>query len=379
MPHQKNSRHSNTQTLLANLPDELLDEICSYLPCSTCYHVSLVSRRLNQIIEPHLYHATWGDSVDIKGLNILTQTVKTRPELGAHILRFYLSRENRDFHRQEELITALPNLHELELDPPANDLQVQFLFNLRILKIDFRLAFFYHGRHMVEPWEIIARHFWMPSLRELHVARPSRPSRGSDIRDGFWVNEPYTSVSSEGELPSMPSTHKRTSPITTFCLKSCDDEHPGNLPRFLLAVKELHRFTYGVHRAWCTEDIRFPGISPTLLKTLLEPHASTLMELVIYGEDASEFVQLLFGTLRHFNHLKRLAIPESFITSEDIDTIHEMLPFQLESLQLQYPMGTTRGLDVKRAKRFARVRNLVIYKPNCLSRLRQVIWWYQHA
>ena len=113
------------------------------------------------------------------------------------------------------------------------------------------------------------------------------------------------------------------SPINTLVLTNCDDQDLGALPDILSSVKELQRFTFGIYWPWETTHGRAPGIDPDGLRASLEPHACTLVELVLFGDDAVEFLESsTFGTLKHYKNLKRLAIPEYLHASGNAPTLH---------------------------------------------------------
>ena len=179
--------------------------------------------------------------------------------------------------------------------------------------------------------------------------------------------------------------HCRTSPVTTLRLTECADDDlgilPDVLPDILLSIKQLQYFTYGITKYWEDYSIGGPRIKPASIGMALEPHTSTLVELIIYHEEGAKFLPTpSFGTLIHYSNLKRLAIPEPFLTFESSLTIHDKLPSSLEALQLQYPMGCCRqGLDGQRQSRHTRMRGLMDNKSSCLPRLKRVIWCFQQG
>ena len=366
-----------------NLPNEVLSEILGCLPSPSCYSITLVSRYLRQNAEPHLYRSVVGDAMAVKGFNALTDTVKTRPALGAHVRSLRLGANISGSKRLDELFLALPNLHELYIVRPMNNLQVQRLSNLHTLVLDYDMGPFDYNRQdiplelRVKPLEIIARHFWMPSLRHLQVSGIDFGEEGGD--SAFVDSGVGNDGLSQGVLSSLRTPIKK-SPITTLCLMDCDDRSLGGLPNILASVKRLERFTFGIYCPWPASAPGTPGISPATLKLSLDPHAETLTELIIVGNDAAHFLQItLFGTLTHFKNLKRLAIPEPFIAAENVSIMHQMLPSSLEDLQLQYPMGFSHELDGRRGERYDKIRDLATSTPVHLAQLKRVIWWYQQA
>ena len=155
---------------LTELPNEILSSICSYLPKSTCYHVALVSRRLKEVVEPQLYHTISQEHLNVDSLNTLLSTLKARPTLCAHVSNLRMGTgslipEYRNSERQEELLTLVPGLRELELIPPMNNLQVQDSIHLRALKLDYTAAYICYCKQnipqqsQIDPLEIMAKPF----------------------------------------------------------------------------------------------------------------------------------------------------------------------------------------------------------------------------
>ena len=83
------------------------------------------------------------------------------------------------------------------------------------------------------------------------------------------------------------------------------------------------------------------AIAPETIGQLIIPHASTLVQLEIAASDAAGFPSTSFiGSLAGYPNLKRLAIPEPFLVAveDEASTFLDVLPPNLEELQLQYPM-----------------------------------------
>lgn len=374
--------------ILTDLPNEILSAVFSYLPTSTYYHVALASRRLREVVEPLLYHTVDSVRQKIDISDVLVRTLKARPDLRAHVntlcIKALCVRDGiRMCPRDDELLALVPGLRELELNPPKHDLQVQHFVRLQTLRLRYGPEYYYYAQPNmsqacpISPLEIIARHFWMPSLRNLEI--DSFNLCEDDLGNPFVAHEREESKSLH-QTSSFPRTCNKTSPITTLRLTNCVDSGFGVLSDILLSVKRLERFTFGTERSLEWMHWHEPGISPAAMFCALEPHTSTLAELIITGDYATYFLGTpLFGTLTHYQSLKRLAIPEHFLASESHSTIHERLPAQLEDLQLQYPMGVCDGLDDMPAVRHARLRRLAVHKLGCLPRLGRLIWWYQQA
>lgn len=215
--------------------------------------------------------------------------------------------------------------------------------------------------------EIMARHFWMPTLRRLEV---NSPDLDGDGRSNPFITQAQKTTDPKQPIQGVitndkqlvdcrPSDDDRNSSITTLRLTNCGDMHLGALPDMLQSMKGLECFTFTVECAWESEHMRTPGISPRAMARSLEPHIDTLVELIIAGDNAAWFLNTsLFGTLAQYRHLKRLAIPEPFLVPDYVSTLHQCLPSQLEDLQLQYPMGFEQSLDNQRKIRHARMKTL---------------------
>lgn len=106
----------------------------------------------------------------------------------------------------------------------------------------------------------------------------------------------------------------------------------------------------------------------------------TLVELIIAGTDGASFLRTSwFGSLAQSQCLKRLGIPETFLTSHDDGRSDHLLPSKLSYLQLQYPMGFNQGDDEERPQRIQRLQCLLMDKDLNLPLLKEVIWWDLYA
>ena len=363
-----------------NLPTEIWREIFGFLPSSMYYHVSLVSKRLTEVVDPFLYRSIDDESTPGPKLTQLLRNLRKRPELCAHTSTLRLGRNTWNFEHRDELLFTLPHLQELQLGLPPTNLQIRSPSRLRILRLNYHEDYLDYGieydcaQATVEPLQTLRKHLWMPSLRTLEIKYMDLRNR-----DGVYT---FTNRASDQETSALFPTWNRKSPVNNLSLTGCSDMDIGVLPEILRSIQKLQRFTFGIFRLWDeSEDIPDPGISPLSLSLAVEPHASTLVELIITGDDAARFLQSpRFGSLTHFVNLERLAIPEPFIAPEQFVTPNIWLPSRLEDLQLQYPIGFQEITNSKH--RMLCERMYCLAKNNVtfvLPRLRRVIWWYQHA
>lgn len=106
------------------------------------------------------------------------------------------------------------------------------------------------------------------------------------------------------------------------------------------------------------------------------------MQLEIPGSNAAEFPRIsLIGSLAGYPNLKRLGIPEPFLVKveDETSTLLDVLPPNIEELQLQFPMLFMQGKDKYRATRIKRLGQIAAVKNVRFPSLRRVIWWSQPA
>ncbi|KAE8448478.1 hypothetical protein EG329_009359 [Mollisiaceae sp. DMI_Dod_QoI] len=185
----------------------------------------------------------------------------------------------------------------------------------------------------------------------------------------------------------FPLDRHRTASITHLeFANSIEDRRSGGgmgcLPDILLSIKSLESFTLEFITAWGQETEYTNSMDPRTIGQLLHIHASTLVQLEIAASDSAEFpTTSLIGSLAGYTNLKKLAIPEPFLggTRDEFWTIADVLPPNLEELQLQFPMLFIQQEDKDRAIRIKRLEELAAAKLARFPALRRVIWWYQPA
>lgn len=276
---------------------------------------------------------------------------------------FYFSNDIA-FNDHNQLITLLPSLKELRLTTPPPHLSLPIFKQLKTLRFDFLQYSKQYKPEIsdlerVDPLEIVARHFWIPTLQNLEISA-IRLHRGRRSR-------------------LFPKQRYRTSPITNLRVMRCNYDDLDILPDILLSVRALKRFTLESRVSASEDDLPDNYISPDWFARTLQPHESTLVDLAIAGSDAAFFLRMpLFGSFTSFINLTRLAIPETFLVQRHSFTLHEWLPPSLEVLQLQIPLGCNRDLDEEQPLRFEKMEHLAENKLACLPALKCVIWWIQY-
>jgi hypothetical protein len=371
--------HLRTQreTTITDLPTEILNTIVSFLPRDThLVQIALVSKQFKDSAERFLYRSIYLcldcdrdddtcilDRCFFRLVETLTRNSNRRRFVVALHLQVLLINLSV-FSHHDQLLTLLPSLKELTVHPPPPHLSLQGSKRLETLCFIFCFYAAQYDEDMpeqdrVDPLEIVARHFWIPTLRFLQL------------------DDMYLHRVRRGHL--FPEARYRTSSITDLRLWSCRKDNLDILPDILLSVKRLERLI--VETEWSSWN-HFPAesITPDWFARTLQPHQSTLVDLVIAGRnDRRVLRKLLIGSLAGYINLKRLGIPESSLVQSTDVTIHERLPPSLEVQQLQFSEQSTWDVDSEVALQFEyeRMEHLAEHKLACLPALTRVIWWYE--
>ncbi|KAL8761022.1 MAG: hypothetical protein Q9184_002811 [Pyrenodesmia sp. 2 TL-2023] len=269
-----------------------------------------------------------------------------------------------NFDEQNTLISLLPRLKYLHLQPPPVDLDLTRLPLLETLYLGFGgFGYIYNaeGRgHRESSLEFFSKLLWHHSLRSLKAS---------------WLRL----LESDGGR-FFAQERSRKAPINCLSLKVSDGETVGALPQLLKSFSALQSFTLETNCSWEGEHTIIHGMAPRSIGLALSDHPTTLVELIIASTDGASFPRTsLFGSLAQFQCLKRLGIPETFLASHDDGKFDHLLPSSLSYLQLQYPMGFNQGHDEERPQRIQRLRCLVTDKDLNLPLMKDLIWWDQQA
>lgn len=364
-------------SILVTLPNDILLDILDLLPKNDLLNLALVSSRITGPAQRVLYRSIYlvleppnkPDQFAVQPGNLrLVNTLSQHPHIRLYVLELSIRVIDHSFSIRfkdyESLLHLVPCLQSLSLDPPSVHFQLSNL-SLPFLET-LRLDFNNRGERLPtnerkDPIEIIARQFWAPHLRRLHINGISFTSEMSVL---------------------FPPDRYRTASITDLEFCSSDEEDVGCLPDILLCVKTLKRFTLEILTPWESSHMSASAMEPRTIGQFLRIHASTLEWLEIAGSDAAEFPSTsLIGSLAGYHNVKRLAIPEPFLVTEEDETstLVNVLPPNLQELQLQFPMLFIQGKDKYRATRIKRLEQLAAAKLIRFPALRRVIWWSQPA
>ena len=378
------SNHGRTSPGIDSFPNEILENIFIHVPGQqNRLQVSLVCRSFWTAAQPVLYRdidlrikpttrgcgpmSTKFDRGNIRIINDLVQLLDTNSGLQNKVksLSIVVLHHSwyESFEDQSALIEKVPCLRSLDLNPPPPyklDLSRHTIDSLRLSFEEFH----YSSNEtdpakMVSTMEHVSRYFWHHSLRNLEINSV-----------GF---------RKLNQSCFFPKDKMRTSPITHLRILDCDDGAQGIFPDILRCVKSLQSLMFEINIPWDASHDYPHGVLPNELGYSMNDHADTLVELVIAcSDDASFSTWSLFGSLAHFTRLKRLGIPEIFLVSQEDESFHQLLPSNLETVQLQHPMGRTQdNLDPFRTRRVNRLKRLAENQQRVLPRLKRFIWWEQ--
>ena len=385
---------------LTDFPNEILHNITSHVDLnSDLAKITLVSHRFKNLAEPLLYRSV---HLNVESLEesrtVFLQTVKradqllanltARPERGEHTTAFSLRVASHHWyqsHRHTSIVSNMPGLRQLSYSPPDVDgegLPAE-LKNLAALRLDFNhlashyreddLSWLDHG----VPLRTIAKHLWHPSLRKLQA---ENLFFGDNFRHERWLR------SGPCQKPC------NLSPVEDLrFLDCCPRIDRDVVAAFINSIRRLRCFVLEIKSPWnplVIPNDRAPAFDarPALLA-----HQTTIEELAIcttnhavlyynHVQSPSRFIQ--------WTALKRLAIPSAMLSGDLAHRamLHEVLPPQLEELQLEKQPLTFPGHDVYgseatqavRDKELRLMEELAKNKEVRVPGLKRLILWFQH-
>lgn len=358
---------------LLTLPGDILLDILEHLSQNDLFSLALVSSQTKDLAQRVLYRSiclnlkppTVPDAAFVAApsnlhifqqlVGTLSQKVHLRRSVTALTINVVDHSSLVRFVEHESLLKLVSCLQSLSLDPPPAHLQFSSL-SLPLLE-ELSLNFSIQSANREN---IIARQFWVPTLRRLYI-------------DGLYFAPKMSFL--------FPPDLYRTASITDLQFCNSGENDMGCLPDIILCVKSLERFTFEIFTPW--DASKMPGtLAPKTFDHFLRVHAGTLEQLEIAASDAAEFsCASVIGSLKGYSNVKRLAIPEPFlfIVEDDALTLLDVLPPNLEELQLQFPMLFTQGKDKYRATRIRRLEHLAAAKQLQFPAMKRVIWWSQPA
>ncbi|KAH6672385.1 hypothetical protein B0J14DRAFT_655268 [Halenospora varia] len=370
-------------SILPTLPNDILFDILDHLPQKDLRNLALVSPRILGLAQRVLYRSIdlelWSPlssngSVVHPGtlhnasqlINTLSQNPHMRVYVSALSVRVLHRGSRVRFRDHESLFGLVPSLQSLSLSPPPVHFQLSnsSLSSVETLRLNFddwdirELP----ADERKSPIEVIAGQFWAPQLRKLHVdGRVYFASWHSDL---------------------FPPDRHRTSSVTDLQFHWNMEQDMGCLTDILLCIKSLECFILEVFAPWEADSASNYAMEPEAIGQCIRIHAGTLQQLEIAGSDAAKFPDSpLIGSLASYSRLKQLALPEPFlvVVKDESSSLVDVLPPNLEELQLQYPMGFTQGIDPDRDTRVKRLEKLAAAKLERFSALKRVILWAQPA
>ena len=369
------------------LPNDILLDILDPLSQEDLCNLALVSSRFTGPAQRVLYRSIslvlWPPSkpghpsptkaspgnlhIFTRLVNNLSQNLQIRPYISTLSLEVIRGSSYVQFTDHESLLNLAPNLQSLRLKPPLVHFQLSNLSLpcLETLRLDFGYSLDQQELPTSEqkhPLEILAQQFWVPHLRRLYASGLSFTQKMSIL---------------------FPPDRQMTATITNLQFCSANGDDLGCLPNILLCVKALQSFTLEFFMPWKPSHVATHGIPPNKIGQMLHGHAETLVRLEIAANwsDTADFPTSLIGSLACYSYLRRLAIPEPFlvVVGNEASTLVDVLPPNIEELQLQIPLLLTQGWDKNRATRIRRLDQLAAAKSVRFPTLRRVIWWSQPA
>lgn len=373
--------HKSIVHILA-LPNEMVRAIFSSLPVGVLLNVLLVCKRFYTVAQPIIFRSiniriiprAKPGCFEIKCMpetisrfSSVVSALSKNPTLRGNVESLSLDVWTHSFYEkfadQNILISLLPRLKFLQLQPPPVELDLSRHPLIQTLDLDF--AGFGRNPNAAKSrdrcpssLEFLSELLWHQSLRSLKAS-------SLDLLefDG-------------GRF--FPKERLKKSPINSISLRVCDGATVGALPQLLKSFEALQSFTLETSCTWEGEHMLVHGMAPRSICIALSHHATTLVELIIASTDGAWFPRTtLYGSLTQFVCLKRLGVPETFLANREDGKFDHLLPPSLCYLQLQYPMGFNQGYDEERPQRTQRLRCLLRNKDLNLPLLEKLVWWDQ--
>lgn len=380
---------------IGDAPDEVLEIIFSKLPRDAgLIKVAQVCERFKALVLPLLYRSLRLDAkhmradgyVSLKPEELppglmpesLSLRLKHNPDLCRNVRKLNLTvhnvgwYENPSGHRK--LMTLLPSIQEISLNPPPKEYNFPMSNRLATMSLDFIYddKLFWAPSRLIDATPFnLNNYLSKPSLRKLQF-KHTEISHYMPIHSGDVGSSAITDLRFIDWLPQELE-------ILGYVLPS---------------VKHLKHFVVEANGCSFWHNSKTHGLAPHDYGLLLQPHSTSLEELIIaYSDgtynDGTDFPPTstpLMGTLTNYHNLKRLAIPEPFLVGLEDMSFHQLLPPLLEELQMQYPMGVKNPVldrqgDVgsRPPYRLMRMKRLAENKASIVPRLKHVIWWFQQT
>lgn len=375
---------------LTDLPDKVLQHILSKrLHNSALTKMMLVSHRFKTLTEPILYRNIHLDAepVEERGPGSLTPfkrvdnfiaSLIARPELGRCTTALSMRVPDRrwyDSQPQISIITRMPELRQLSYDPPDVDGKAlpAGCKNLTDLRFDFSHVtdhFDSGGSSWMEigvPLEIITKNLWHPSLRKLQAERVFF-TKGFDYRHWLIDRRMLHGRSHVDDIRFLDCFPRIEYPI---------------LRAFIISVSHLKCFVFEITTP--KQSLIAPNDPPCKIdfRPVLGPNNTTIEELALSLSDHALDLVKFSGSFLEWGALKRLAVPFSREVFRHT-TLHQVLPPQLEELQLEKRLWTSYAPEIPldyeiiSGDDLSPLWELSKKKSVRVPRLKRLIWWLQY-
>ena len=307
------------------------------------------------------------------------QLLRSFPNFCTHVQRLSLKVRNANWYTHakghRKLMELLPRIKELTLCPPPwkYDFPVSDQLTTMRLKLPYDFARF-RNPNLWPPYLDLKEYISKPSLRNLQF---------DSQQDRLYYKTIHTG-------------NTRSSNIADLRFINWFPEDVHVLSTVLPSIKRLKNFVIEVGGGWWGPPPPL-GIEPMQILAphdygrLLQLHNASLEQIVIAychgaylnfdGQDlAPHRASPAMGSLSNYPRLKRLAVPEHFLITGEDSFIHQLLPPNLEELQIQI----TGARDWERDNvadgipyyRF-RIEMLAEVKKEFLPQLERVVLWVQ--
>ncbi|CAI7569273.1 unnamed protein product [Penicillium pancosmium] len=297
----------------------------------------------------------FNENYNIRHLAGPIDALSARPQLGSLVKVLYLQLtdpKDFDYDDQIEILNLVPHLQELYLSPPSLHLDFTGMLFLKHLRLDLD-----DRVDCYNPVQLIAHHFWIPTLRILEI-------EGLEL-DGQWLDQ-------------SPLQRDQKSPIIDLRIYALTytDQSVGILPSLLSCVKSLKRFTLDADLDAAIAHMVQDWLSLDAILYALRLHTNTLKEILIAASDGGTLRRTVpTCSIMNFSSLKKLAIPISCLEYCKGSNCDLALPPKLEELQLQQQECYEESSDWYFC--YEALKALAERKRDCFPELKFVVWWTQ--
>lgn len=382
---ESDEENKDEKDCITLLPFELMSKTFAQLPHEDrLTTTSLVCKKFMDVNRTHIYkfvHIDLGkprgaDGDDDKPcLGEFTQfftTLLTQDQLRGRVVSLAFKVHHHDLYLQlqghlENLLKHLHSLRELSLNPPPPRYDLSSNPTTAFLRLDFRYdtTAFWHGwpaSPAVLPALELSQFFHVDHVRKLQIE--------------------HVSFAPELHREPLSPRHNGTSLVDDLRFTDCSPQTVGKLPQLLRLPRALKTFALETRCPWSvalTPNARPHEMDAGQLYRALEPHSSSLQQLAVAFGDGARFLDTDTVSFKGWGNLTRLAVPEAFLRA-GATTLHELLPYRLRELQLQYLLG--KRLDPRRQgwgdrRCIVRLEQLAADKGYFLPELRRVDVWLQ--